>query len=595
MFAGYMNKFLQVDLAKKKYFFSQPEKELYETFIGGKGLGLKLMVDMGLITHQAFSAENPMIFVTGPITGTPVQTSARSALITKSPLTDTFLDTHVGGNFGPMIKRAGLDYLIVTGKSEKPTYLHIDAQGVKFEDAGELWGKGIFECEDILKKKYPKARVCSIGPAGERLVKFACIGTDRYRQFGRGGAGAVMGSKNLKAIVIEGNEKISYFDQHSFLDLNSTLTKDILAHPNRAKRFELGTNMWIRMGQEEGHFLPTKNFQQVQFENYESLTSENMKKTLKWKSVGCFNCVIKCAKMASWEEYELEGPEYETTAYMGSGCGLADPQAVAYANYLADDLGLDTISSGVVASFAMEAFEKGVITENDTDGRTLRFGDEKALFFLLDKIAHREGLGDLLAEGTRIAAEKLGGNSNYFAIQTAGMELSGVNIKGSASMGLALATADFASHTRAWTATAEMTGQLDFSNTPQFVIDTQDEVNARNSLIVCDFLPFGFDRLAPIIQSLTGIELDEEDLMKLGEKISNLTRLYNIKNGRTRADDTLPERFFSEEHPAGIFKGKIMTKEKFGEWLNIYYDLRGWNDKGVPDDEKLADLKLKKL
>ena len=595
MYKGYMNKFLRIDLLSEKFEFSDPPQELFEEFIGGKGLGLKLLIDMGIITEDPLSHENPLIFVTGPFTGSQVQTSARSVLVTKSPLTGTFLDSHIGGNWGPALKRAGIDYLIITGKSKKPVYIHISPGKVEFIDASQLWGKGIFDTERSLKKKYPGSRIASIGPAGENLVKFACIGSDLYRQFGRGGSGAVMGSKNLKSIVVEGNKKIEIFDPDKFRKINNALTKDILAHPGPAKRDELGTNMWIRMGHEDGKFLPTRNFQDVQFEDYEGITSETMKKKLNWKSVSCFNCVIKCSKLAKWNDLEVEGPEYETTAYLGSGCGIGDAESVAYANYLCDDLGLDSISSGVVTSFAMEAFEKGILTSKDTNGIELKFGNADAQFALLNKIARRDGIGDLLADGTRIASEKIGKGSDYFAIQIAGMELSGVNIKGSYSMGLTLATSDFASHTRFWSCSDEMAGNLTFESTPKFIKEGQDDVNARNSLIVCDFVPFGLDRLAPVLEALTGINTDVHKLLKLGEKISNITRMYNYRNGRTRSSDTLPGRFFEEKHKAGLFKDKFLTREIFSKWLDMYYDIRGWNMKGSPTEKKLSELSLKQL
>lgn len=398
-----------------------------------------------------------------------------------------------------------------------------------------------------------------------------------------------MGSKNLKAVVVEGDEKIVYFDKKGFTELNRQLTQDILAHPNRQRRFDLGTMMWIRMGQEEGKFLPTRNWQDVAFPEYEKITSEAMRRDLNWKSVGCFNCGILCSKLARWGEYEVEGPEYETTAFLGSGCGIADAQAVAYANWLCDDLGLDTISAGVVSSFAMEAFEKGILSGPETGGLQLRFGNSEALFELLRRIAARRGIGDWLAEGTRLAAKKIGKGSDYFAIQIAGMELSGVNIKGCASMGLCLATADFASHTRFWSATAEMKGLLNFENTPAFIKEGQDEVNARNSLIVCDFLMYDLDRLMPVFEKLTGISLGDKGAMAIGEKISNLTRLYNIRNGRSRQDDTLPPRFFKEKQLAGIFKDRFLDEESFGRWLDMYYRERGWDSQGKPTAAKLNE------
>ena len=589
MYGAYMNKFLSIDLTTKEVTPGELDSQLVENYVGGKGMGLKLLSDLAPKV-DALSPENLMIFVTGPVTGTLVQTSARSTVVTKSPLTNSFLDSHVGGHFGPALKRAGYDYVMIRGKSPEPVYLHITPEGCEILDAEDLWGKGIFDTEKSLKEKYPGSRVASIGPAGENKVLYACIGCDLYRQFGRGGAGAVMGSKNLKAVVVKGNEKINYADNQGFKELNKKLTEDVREHPNAKLRDQLGTMMWVRMGQEIGEFLPTRNFQKGLYDDYEKITSETMKKELNWKSVGCFNCIIRCAKMANWDGYELEGPEYETTAFLGSGCEINDPKIIAKANLLCDDLGLDTISMGVTCSFAMECYEKGLLKE--TDGLQLNFGNSEAQLNLIAMVAHRKGIGDLFANGTRLAAEEIGQGSEYFAINTYGMEISGVNIKGCMSMGLAMATSDFASHTRLWTATDEMNGNLSIEGLPEYVFKGQDDINIRNSLVVCDFLPFGLDRLAPILTKATGIEFTPEKLMFIGERIHNLARLYNLNNGRTGKDDTLPGRFFEEEMTAGLLKGKKMTREFFNDLLQKYYKNRGWDKFGVPTDKKLKELGL---
>jgi len=344
------------------------------------------------------------------------------------------------------------------------------------------------------------------------------------------------------------------------------------------------------MAHEIGEFLPTRNFQKGLFEDYEMITAETMKKELNWKSVGCYNCVIKCAKLAKWNGKEVEGPEYETTAFLGSGCEINDPKTIAEANYLCDDLGIDTISTGVTASFAMECYEKGLL--KDTDGLKLHFGNGEALLKLIKKIAYRKGIGDLFAQGTRRASKIIGQGSEYFAIQTAGMEISGVNIKGAMSMGVVMATSDFANHTRLWSATDEMYGNISIEGLPGYVLKGQDEVNARNSLVVCDFLPFGFDRILEILNSATGLNFTEETIMQAGERMFNLARMYNLNNGRTKKDDTVPERFLSEKMIAGLLKGKIMTKEFFNEILEKYYKLRGWNNEGIPTAEKLKELNI---
>jgi len=595
MAASIMNRVLHVDLTDRTFKFTPTDTSLYPQWLGGKGLGLKMMADMGLVTQDPFAPENPIIFVTGPFTGSLVQTSARMALVTKSPLTGSCLDSHVGGQLGPQVKRAGIDALLITGCGAKPVILHITPAGVDFLDAGDLWGRGKFETEDALIEKFPGSRVACIGPAGENRVRFSVIGTSRYRQFGRGGAGAVMGSKLLKAVVFSGNEKISYHDDAEFRRLSKELTRDVVGHPNRQLRYTYGTNWWTRAGHETGSFLPTRNCQDGKFEGYETLTSEYLREHYEWKSTGCFNCAIQCAKVAKWKGRELEGPEYETVAWLGSNCGIADPEVVMEANLLADDLGMDTISLGATIAFAMEAFEKGILTAEDTGGLDLKFGNGPALLECVRRISARRGLGDLLAEGTRIASREIGRDSDYFALQTAGMELSGVNVKGASSMALGLATADFASHTRIWSATAEMNGELTYENTPAYVVDAQDEVNVRNSLIVCDFLPFGNDRLAPLYTAATGIPMDPDLLMAAGSRIFTLARMFNLRNGRTRQDDRPPRRYLEEKHIAGLFKGKTLTPELFSQWLDHYYHQRGWDNSGVPTDALLKRQQIQRL
>ncbi len=582
-YKGYFYRILVVNLSQRTFKVWEPPEELWTLFLGGKGAGLKILYDLGL-EPEPFSPENPLIFMTGPVTGSSIPTSARSCVVFFSPLTNSAVDSHAGGHFGPALRRLGLDGFIVLGRAEKPVYLELRPDGPVFHPAEKLWGQGIFSTEKALRERHPGAEVVSIGPAGEKRVRFACIGTGFWRQFGRGGAGAVMGAKNLKAIVIPpSSEKVPIADEARFSELNRKLVTDLLAHPMRKKREELGTTMWIRMAQEAG-FLPTRNFRECRFEGFEGITSQAMKRELSWEPRGCFNCPIRCGKLARWDGFELEGPEYETTAFLGANCGLGEAKAVAHANYLCDDLGVDTISTGVVISFALEAAERGLLPLPQ------RFGDPEGIFQLIRMIASREGVGDLLAEGTRIAAERLGPEAKYFAIQVGGMELSGVNPKGCASMGLSLATADFASHTRFWSATAEMQGALTVDSVPKFVKEGQDEVAVRNSLIVCDFLPFGFDRLAPLFLALTGMEVTPETLMLAGERIENLHRLINIARGRT--EDTLPERFFAEPHEAGLFAGRRFTPEDFRRWLSEYYLLRGWDEKGRPTPEKCSTLGL---
>ena len=580
---------LKVNLSSRRFSSTRLDGVRLRRFIGGKGVGLSLLVEEDR-SRDPLDAGNPLIFVTGPLTGTPLQTSGRSAVVTRSPLTGGFLDSHAGGHFGPALRKAGWDYLLITGASDEPVYLHITPEGAEFRDATDLWGKDTFETEKTLSSRHEGCKVATIGPAGERLVKYASINTELYRQYGRGGAGAVMGSKKLKAVVAAGNEPVELRDRATYTELSKKLVADLKEHPNAKRRYDVGTMMWIRMGQEIGRFLPTHNFREGQFQDYEKITAETMKKELNWTSKGCWGCgVIMCSKLSKWEGKEVEGPEYETTAYLGSGCELNDAKAVAEANRLCDMLGLDTISAGVCISFAMECAEKGLL---GADYSWVRFGSAEAVHRLIKMIARREGLGDALAEGTRRASKLIGGGSDYFAIQTAGMELSGVNPLGSYSMGLGLATSDFASHTRLWTATAEMNNALKLETLPKVIVEGQDEVNTRNSLIVCDFLPYGFDRLAPFLNAATGFDYTPEEMMRAGARMQTLSRVYTLEKGRTHADDTLPPRFFEEPSQAGLMEGKKIPRDLFEKQVREIFALRGWDEEGQPTAETLRTLGL---
>ena len=587
---SYMGKWLHIDLTTGQIETEKPDLDLLERYIGGKGLGFALLDKMAP-SPDPLGPENPLIFVNGPFTGTRVQTSARTAVVTRSPLTGSIHDSHCGGHFGPRFKSAGYDAMIFTGKSARPVYIYLNSETVEIKDASDLWGRGIFDTDDELRKRHPgkNPRVACIGPAGERLNRIACIGSDKYRQYGRGGMGAVMGSKNLKAIVADGGHTIQYDNEAGFNALNKQLTQDILNHDGVKFRREKGTMKWIRQAQEY-EFLPTRNFQKVQFEHFENLSSETSREELNWKDVGCFNCVIQCAKIAKWNGHEIEGPEYETTAFLGSGCEIKSIKDVTLANEICDDLGMDTISAGVICSFAMECYEKGLL--RDWDGLKLEWGNAESQQEFLRKMAKREGIGEIFADGTRKAAERIGQNSEEFAINTFGMELSGVNPKGCLTMGFALSVADFASHTRLWMTEAEMGPDFKIEDIPTSVADGLDDINVRNSLIICDFVPYGLDRLAPILCAATGMEYTPESMMEAGARITQLARSYNLRNGRHSADDILPERFFKEKSLSGFMKGKILDKDFFLSMIQEYYSLRGWTENGEPTRETLQKYGL---
>ena len=587
---SYTGKWLKIDLSTGTHEFGSTDRSLLEKYIGGKGLGFALLEKIAP-NPDSFSAENPLIFVNGPFTGTKIQTSARTTLVSKSPLTGSIHDCHCGGNFGPALKRAGYDYLIITGKSEKPVYLKIYEDKVEIKDAAEIWGKGIFQITDLLIDTHQQtdARIAAIGQAGENLSKIACIGVDKHRQFGRGGLGAVMGFKKLKAVIVDGDIPIKYFNEEKFKEINSKFTKDILENDGVKFRRVKGTMKCVRSGQ-ENEFLPTKNFHKCTYDEFEGITSETARKELNWEDTSCFNCAIRCSKWARWDGHELEGPEYETTAFLGSGCEISDIKEVTISNEICNDLGFDTISAGVTCSFAMECFEKGLL--EDWNGLNLKWGNAKEQQELLKLMAKREGVGGVFVDGTRAAAQKIGKGSEEFAVNVFGMEISGVNPLGCLTMGVSLSVSDFASHTRLWATEAEMGPDFKIADIPLTVVDGQDEINTRNSLTICDFVPLGLDRMAPLLNAATGMNYTEESLKEVGRRITHLARRYNLRNARKSSDDILPEMFFKEIAPSGFMKGKVLDKEFFKSLIRKVYEVRGWNENGEPSKDVLQEFGL---
>lgn len=587
---SYTGKFLHVDLTKGTTYIGETEKNLIEKFIGGKGMGFAILEKIAP-QPDPLGPDNPLIFVNGPFTGTKIQTSARTTLVTKSPLTGSILDSQCGGNFGPALKRAGFDYLLITGASEKPVYLYITDENVEIKDASSLWGKGIFETENILMQNHAvnDPRVAAIGQAGENLSRLACIGVDKHRQFGRGGAGAVMGSKKLKAIVADGKHEPQYFNPEKFETINLQYTREMLDLDGIKFRRQKGTMKCVRSGQGNEH-LPTKNFQLVQFEDFEKISSEAAREELNWKDTSCYNCGIRCSKWARWDGHEIEGPEFETTAFLGSGSMVNNIKDVAWANEMCNDLGLDTISTGIACSFAMECYEKGLLNGNNK--LELTWGNAETQRELIRQMAFREGTGALLTDGTRIAAKKIGKGSEAFAINTFGMELSGINPKGSLAMGVMFAVADFASHTRLWISEQEMGPDFTVDDIPQAIADGFDTVNVRNSLVICDFVPLGLDKLADLLNLATGSHHTGETLLAVGTRLTHLARKYNLRNGRTYKDDTIPDRFFNEESLAGFMRGTKLDRDYFTSFVKKYYDLRNWDTEGRPTDEVLERFEV---
>ena len=595
---GYMGKYLEVDLTTNRIEEKKLDFQKAKKWIGGKGLGAKVLYDYLKPDTNPLGTENLLLFMTGPLTGTSVQTSGRWTVVSKSPHTGIFVDSHVGGKFGHRLKRSGFDYLVLKGKAPEPMYLEVTSENIELHSAEEYWGKGTYETESLLKKKHEKSEVSSIGPAGENLVSFANIVTDRTHVAGRGGTGAVMGSKNLKAVVVNGTEKIEAADQNQFKQLTRVFRKKVRNNPGVKHRHEIGTVMWVKMSNDAG-FLPTRNFQSGVFEDADKISGERMRDEFVIGHTACYGCSIACGKTTSYKTgkfagLEVDGPEYETSALLGSSCGLNDLGAIAKANEICDDLGMDTITSGGTVAFAMEAIEKGVLKQSEIDNLT--FGNDDAVHDLLRKIASKEGIGDFFAKGSLAAANKLGHDSSDYAIQVKGLELAGVEPRGSWGMALAYSTSDRGGcHQRCWTPGAELSGTLkrfSFEGVPQFVKDSQDERAVCYSLVLCDFVPFDVPEMVEILNSATGFDFTPESYLLTGERIWNLTRMFNIREGMTAKDDVLPKRFSQDPAPSGDPKGLVISEDELEAAKAEYYSLRGWDSNGIPVSEKVMELEI---
>lgn len=593
-------KLLQIDLSNKKISEINVEDNVVRNFLGAKGLGAYLLYTMLKSQTDPLSPDNLLMFLNGPLTGTSFPTSGRTTVVTKSPLTGLFLDSHAGGFFGPELKKTGYDGIVLKGASEKPVYLWINDGKVEIRDATGIWGLPVSETvKKIREDTDEKAHIASIGPAGENLVKFASIAIDKDSDpwragiAARGGPGAVMGSKKLKAIAVKGSGKVKVYDEEKFKELSSKLNKKVTDNTFVHTRRVLGTSYWIdpmnRMG-----ILPTRNFQSGYIENGYGLIGSNMKYYSK-RDVSCYNCTIMCGKVLNVNGNDVK-IEYEDIALLGSNNGITDVIDVAKALVLCNELGLDALSTGGTVAFAMECKEKGILEEAPI------FGDAEGQRKLINDIAYKNGIGKLLSEGTKRASEKLGQNSTDFAINVKGLELPGYSPRSSWGMALAYATSDRGGcHQRAWTVRAEVDGVLKRFSTEgiaQFVKDVQDERAVAFSLVVCDFLPLSIDDFMSGLKYGIGVDLDEKEYIKVGERIWNLVRLFNIREaGISRKDDTLPGRMFKEPLPMPPNgKEKVsLPRESFDEMLSEYYYIRGWNENGIPVEEKLVALGLNKI
>lgn len=587
---GWAGKILDIDLSIGNITERNLDQETARLFLGGRGLGTRLLWDLVGPEVAPLSPANVLIFATGPLTASGAQTSNRFSVSTKSPLTDTVLDANSGGWWGMQFKRTGYDVLIVRGKAEKPTWIEITDQGVTLKDAGHLWGKGVFETTEILGQDNNRRNVLCIGPAGENLSRMAAIMNDRERALARGGPGAVMGSKNLKAIVVAGKVKNQPADRDRFKFMLYETGKLLKASPITSQALpEFGTAVVMNVVNEIGA-LPTRNFQESQFEHAYKISGEALAENILVKNQACWACPIACTRISKTEAGEGEGPEYETAWSFGAMCGVDDLEAIFEANMVCNDMGLDTISTGSTIGCAMELAERGLI---DSD---LRFGRADLLAGAVCDIASRTGLGDQMAEGSYRLAAKYG--VPEFSMSAKKMEMPAYDPRGMQGQGLLFATSNRgACHMRGNMLGPEVLALprlIDrFANQGKagIVANHQNTAAVIDSLVICKFanMAVSVEFFARLLSAVSGIDFTSDDLMKVGERTWNLERLYNLREGFSKADDTLPDRMLKEPVAGGPSKGHTVRLESM---LAEYYQFRGWDENGVPGEAKLKELGL---
>lgn len=591
---GWAGKILDIDLTSGRIETLPLDMEMARLFLGGRGLGARLLWDLVGPEVKPLDPENVLIFTTGPITASSSQTSNRFNVSTKSPLTNTLLHANSGGWWGMQFKRTGHDAMIIRGKANTPVMISITADGISIDDASHLWGKTVFETTEALGQNRNKRNVLCIGPAGENLVRLAAIMNDKERALARGGAGAVMGSKNLKAIVVEGSEKNQPADKEQFKFMLYETGKLLKASPLTSQALpEFGTTVVMNVVNEIGA-LPTRNFQESQFAEAHKLSGETITDSILVKNQACWACPITCTRITKTASgKEGEGPEFESAWAFGAQCGVGDLDAVTEANYLCNDLGLDTISMGNTIGCAMELAEKGHI-DND-----LRFGDASKFQELISDTAYRRGLGDELAEGSYRLAEKHGAPELSMTVKK--LELPAYDPRGMQGQGLVYAT----SNRGACHETGNMLGPEVLSlprlidrfatqGKAGIVSVHQNSAAVIDSLVYCKFanMAVAEEFFARTLTAVTGQTFTADDLMKVGERVWNLERLYNLREGFTRADDTLPDRLLNVPVAEGPSEGFVA---KLDPMLVEYYQFRGWDENGVPKPEKLAELGLDTL
>ena len=617
---GWTGTILEVDLTRSAVRKVDLPEQLAYNYLGQAGINARILYDRVSSDTDPLSPEAPLIFGVGPLGGTLAPCSGRLSVTFKSPLTGIFGDSNCGGHWASELKMAGYDHIVVTGKAKHPVYLWIDNDRVEIRDGRSIWGKNTWETDELVRQDVGErtAQVACIGPAGENLVRFAAIICNKARAAARCGPGAVMGSKNLKAIAVRGDRGIYVADKSALREAVEEAVSAILTDPLYESAKTYGTLAITPLAQALG-FLPTRNFQESTFVGADKLAGEVFIKQFATKHKGCYNCPVGCSRLykVAGGPYAThgEGPEYETVSALGAKCGNDNFESILHANTLCNQLGMDTISTGNTLAWAMECHEKGVLHETDLDGLDLHFGNAPAMMALIKKIAGREGVGDVLAEGAYRAADKLGGGD--WVVQSKGMDYPAVDTRGTKGMALSFAVSPRGGdHLKGLSLyevapdiyAGDIKKETGIDVTPQYWLRYETKAELMrwhenwhcvvDSLGLCKLEGIAIKPLLPrhfqrMLAAATGWDVSVEDLERIGERIWNLERLFYVREGMGRDDDLPPRRLLEEPIATGPARGERLDRKSYEQMLTEYYRLRGWDQKdGVPTQDKQRELGL---
>lgn len=611
-----------IDLTTRKVIKKKTSEELLEKYLGSRGYAARLLYDNTDENTKPLSPDNILIFSPGLLTGTPWPTGARYTVTAKSPLTGVYGYSNASGFFGPELRKAGYDALVFKGQASEPVYLLVEDEDITIKSSQEYWGEVTSTTEKALKEKYPGAKVACIGPAGENEVRVAAILNDKGRTAARAGMGAVMGNKMLKAIVCKSQREVELSAE--FKKIARSKAKKVAQHPGSISLRKWGTAELIDPKNQSGD-LPAKNHQLVQFPEAEKVNAEAVDEYV-YKNTGCYACPIACSRHSKIEsgdyKCDIEGPEYETLNALGPLVWNDDLELLIYANKLCNDFGVDTISIGVLISFLLECKQENLLTAEDTAGFTVGWGQGEKILQLIEMIANREGIGDILAEGVARASEKLGPATKKYALHVKGMELPRQEPRICKAMGLGHATSNRGADHLYGLPTIDLTGNVEIAEKyfpqclpeilettsekykPEMLVFTQEYCAVSDALGICKFSTTENFALTPedVAEGISALKpdfaIDEKKLLQAGERIINLERMYNIREGLNRKQDNLPQRFLEEPATVYKLKDKRLTDEILQEDLLIdlepmldrYYELRGWNNQGIPTADKLMEL-----